>query len=328
MNRSIHIIQNKTKQNKMASITIQQLRQQIVPAPIDFSPFAQQHLTKLDTFCISQNPSSAAFTYIQKYRRNFLCMMASHPAAIAYLENTDDNIIYLSNADLINPKLSKKLLDIQLNLPLNNTPYFYDILSSNPSDPVVDHLLAHPEKISWHVFCKNTNSRAVAFMKKNVEKIYWFALSRNKNTGAVCLLEENPELVDFDELSANSNPRAFKLLLTQPHRINYNNLAYNTNPEAVAYLLENVAAEYPFGLNMHVLSANPAAMDYLEKNPTKIDFPKFWENSAIFEFDYQAIFKAWLPKFKDELLMVALHPDRIDRLVKQGFTVREIVDNL
>lgn len=91
----------------MTSITIQQLRQQIVPAPCHFSPFAQQHLTKLDTFCISQNPSPGAFTYIQKYRRNFLCMMASHPSSIAYLENTDDNIIYLSNADLCNPKLSK-----------------------------------------------------------------------------------------------------------------------------------------------------------------------------------------------------------------------------
>ena len=105
-------------------------------------------------------------------------------------------------------------------------------------------------------------------------------------------------------------------------------MAYNTNPEAVAYLLQNVEAEYPFGLNMHVLSVNPTAMDYLEKNPTKINFPKFWENPAIFEFDYQTSFKEKLPKLKDELLSVALHPDRIDRLLKQGFSVREIVDNL
>ena len=158
----------------MASITIQQLRQQIVPAASNFSPFALKYIENLDKVCLAWNRSSAAFAYIQKHRPNFLCMMISHPAAIAYLENTDENISYLSNAVLENPKISKKLLDIQL--AQNNTPDFYYILSNNPSDVAVDHLLDNPEKINWHKFCANTNSRAVAFIKKNVE-ITFFILS-------------------------------------------------------------------------------------------------------------------------------------------------------
>lgn len=133
----------------MASITIQELRQQMVPAPSNFTPFALQHIAKLDILCLAGNPSPAAFTYIQKHRPNFLYTMASHPSAIPYLENTEDNIDfdYLSNAVLENPKISKKLLDIEL--AYNNTPNFYDILSNNPSDPAVDHLLGNPEKINW-----------------------------------------------------------------------------------------------------------------------------------------------------------------------------------
>ena len=59
-----------------------------------------------------------------------------------------------------------------------------------------------------------------------------------------------------------------------------------------------------------------------------------WSNATVYEYsphpplDYQAMFKEHLPEFQEELLARSLHPDRIDRLVEQGYTQREIVDNL
>ena len=57
-----------------------------------------------------------------------------------------------------------------------------------------------------------------------------------------------------------------------------------------------------------------------------------WSNATIYEYsphpDYQAMFKEQLPAFQEELMARSLHPDRIDRLVEQGYSQREIVDNL
>jgi hypothetical protein len=316
----------------MASLTIEKLRHQIVAAPIKLSPFAQAHKWKMDVFMLAYNPSPAAFHYIRKYHSNILDLltgsMASNPSSIAYFEEHPDEMEYVIPNIISNPMLSAKVLEMLL--PNNTMPYFYQRLSANPSNAAVDHLLANPERIMWVEFCTNSNSRAVAFLRKNPSKINYSYLSTNTNSSAIRMLAADPAQIDFDQLSINSNPNAFKLLMEYPEQINYNNLAFNTNPAALAYLFENAILEYPypFGLNWRILSGNPAAISYLEANPEKVVFPKFWENPAIFEMDYQSIFDERLPELLDQLMMVSLHPDRIDRLVKMGFTSKEIAANL
>ena len=336
----------------MASpITIQELREQIVQAPMKLTPFAQSHKWQMDQFYLCENPSPTAFDYVRQHYTLKMekypvgtgilyDMLARNPAAIAYIErNTHgdgdgDGTDYLRNTLLSNSKLTANVLAMMLpitNITENN---FYSLLSGNPSNAAVDYMIDHhPNKICWSAFSKNTNPRAVAFLRKNPTKINWSCLSGNTSNEAVRLLQahSDSDLIDLDELSKNSNPHAFQLLLANAEntdQINYSNLAANTNPKALAYLFKHANTEQnPFGLNWFALSTNPAAIKYLEANPEKVVFPVFWKNPAIFEKDYQAFTKSHMSQLAEEIMMVALHPDRIDRWVQMGVALEEIVDS-
>ena len=97
----------------------------------------------------------------------------------------------------------------------------------------------------------------------------------------------------------------------------------NKNPKAVAWLIR-----HPEKIDWYRFSANPSAIDYLEMHPDEIIRYIFINNPAIFEYDYQSICKDRSSDMKELLRMISLHPDRIDRLIKQGISQREIVDNL
>jgi len=323
-------------------ITIQELRKQSVPAPMKLTAFAEKNKWRMDQFYLCDNPSPAAFHYIRKnfplYTENtrfgaeiLHSGLARNPAVIDYIEknpNTDAED-YLRNTIFSNPNLTENVLAMML--PLYNIAEisFYELMSANPSNTAVDYMMdQHPDKICWPEWCTNSNPRAVAFLRKNSTKINFSYLSGNTSNAAMCLLELYIEQIDFDQLSINSNPRAFQLLLNHAPYINYNRLAFNKNPEALAYLFQKAHTEYPYELNWHALSKNPAAIKYLEANPTKVVFPCFWQNPAIFDQDYHAVAKELMPLLKEELQLVAFHPDRIDQWVKMGVPVREIIDKL
>jgi hypothetical protein len=324
-------------------ITIQELREQIVPAPMKLTAFAEKNKSKMEQFYLSDNSSPAAFHYI---RQNFQLYTEDHqfgaellhsgltcnPAAIAYIENNinTDGEDYLRNTIFSNPSLTANVLAMMLPIYNITADNFYRLMSANPSSAAVDYMMdQHPDKICWPEWCTNSNPRAVAFLKKNRTKINYSYLSRNTSNEAMRLLEAvHPAHIDFDQLAMNSNPRAFKLLLEHAPYINYNNLAANKNPEALAYLFKHAHTEYPYEINWRVLTRNPSAMNYLEANPSKVVFPIFWQNPAIFEKDYHAVAKERMPLLKEELQHAAFHPDRIDLWVKMGVKKREIIDNL
>ena len=318
-------------------ITIQELREQIIPAPMKLSAFAESRKSRIDSMYLADNPSPAAFDYIQQHYAdspytNLLHRgLTKNPAAIAYIEkNTGTDAEDFLNAPIFtNPHLSAKVLAMMLPLYNITAANFYELMSANPSNVAVDYMIEHhADKICWHEWSRNSNPRAVAFLRKNLTKINYSYLSGNTSNEAMRILEVNPALIDFDELSMNSNPRAFKLLLEHADQINYNNLAANKNPKAVAYLFTHAPKEYPYGINYRLLSSNPAAITYLEANPHRVVFPNFWQNPAIFEKDYHAVAQERMPLLQEELLLVACHPDRIDRWVKMGVTKREIIDTL
>ena len=77
------------------------------------------------------------------------------------------------------------------------------------------------------------------------------------------------------------------------------------NPNAIHLLEKN-----PDKIVWYWLSMNPSAIYLLEKNPEKIDWESIYKNPAIFGIDFKEI-EMRMNIIKEELIAVALHPDRI-----------------
>ena len=95
------------------------------------------------------------------------------------------------------------------------------------------------------------------------------------------------------------NPNAIHLIEQNPNSINWDSLS--ENPNAIP-LLE----QYPDKINWDILSVIPNAIHLLEQNPEKIDWDILSYNPAIFEIDYNALYKRIEP-FKEQLIAKCFH---------------------
>ena len=75
-------------------------------------------------------------------------------------------------------------------------------------------------------------------------------------------------------------------------------------------------------INWFHLSSNPAAIHLLEANQDKIDWSCLSLNPAIFELDYQAMSIERSAFIKDELIAVALRPERVARWYVDGYDIQ------
>ena len=100
-------------------------------------------------------------------------------------------------------------------------------------------------------------------------------------------------------------------------------LMLNRNPK----LIKILEPEYPEDFYWETLSTNPIAIELLEKRQDDyLDWDTIWANPAIFEeeYDYEGMRQA--PRAdKAELLDAVMHPDRIDRFIAAGGTLREFI---
>ena len=102
----------------------------------------------------------------------------------------------------------------------------------------------------------------------------------------------------------------YKLLnWIQKDKLNYDNLS--SNHKAVQLLEQN-----PDKINWNNLSQNPNAIHLLQQNPEKIDWDILSYNPAIFEIDYNALYKRIEP-FKEQLIAQCFHPDRLVRYLEK-----------
>ena len=71
----------------------------------------------------------------------------------------------------------------------------------------------------------------------------------------------------------------------------------------------------PAKLSWPFLSGNVCAFDFLKDHPEKINWFKFSENPAIFEYDYKNMSRP----FTEELMAKRFHPDNMDKFDSWGF---------
>ena len=130
----------------------------------------------------------------------------------------------------------------------------------------------------------------------DIDKIYWPWLSRNP--AAIHLLEANPDKINWHWLSGN--PAAIHLLEANPQKIDWEWLSLN--PVAIHLLETN-----PDKIDWRVLSTNPDAIHLLEANQDKIYWCSLSSNTAIFQYDYEAMEKKCM-LFKEDLIKDRFHP--------------------
>ena len=128
------------------------------------------------------------------------------------------------------------------------------------------------------------------YMINQLNLVHCYALS--KNTNSIWFLYNNPILIDWDSLSYNMN--------------------------AIDLLSKNIDKIY-----WNLLSSNPSANDLLSQNIDKIDPLSIFKNLNIFEIDYTAI-KSRINIYSEELLMRALHPSRIQKMIDSGCDIDDL----
>ena len=158
----------------------------------------------------------------------------------------------------------------------------------------------------WSYLSMNINPIAIDLLEKNQEKINWYWLSENPN--AIHILEQNPDKIDWHSLSMN--PNAIPILEKNPDKIVWYWLSMNPN---AIHMLEQTLSSHSSTSEFNRTTTPPFGGSIVLQNQDKIDWDSIYKNPAIFGIDYKEM-EMRMNIIKEELISVALHPDRIAHL--------------
>ena len=227
-----------------------------------------------------------------------------NPAAIDILLQDEDTIVWNAFSENPHPKA------IEL-LTKNKRMIDYFELATNPSatELIIEQLKSKffeniPNDDSHYIIkqnihknyirrlCMNESTELINYIYKHYYTyIDWKVLSRN--CGAVDILLKNMDKIDYMSLSANSHPKIIKLMMeVYPHYIVWRNFIRHV-------------PDYAF-----IVKSNPEFKEWI------------WANPII--FDYKAISKYKMDIIKEELMMKALHPSRIEKLIEMGLDIDDL----
>jgi len=253
--------------------------------------------------------------------------LSNNPAAIDFLEDNKYLIVWDSLS--LNEEAYHLLIENQdkinwHNLSLNKGMFYllsknmYEInwlsLSKNPA--AIDILLHYNTSLhnygNLYCFNQNPHPRAIDYLIQNPDKIIWDALSLN--SGARKLFDIfGYSKVDWLVLSGN--PCVIDILLKNTNKVYWPYFNMNPHPKAVEYLKEHYEL-----IDWTFISMNPYAEEIIVKNLDKINWKTLSKNPCIFQFNmYKCATVQRTQVYKDELIAIALHPDRIDAYIQKGY---------
>lgn len=269
-------------------------------------PIIEQNLDKLDRECwrgLSKNPY-AIHILEKNLDKVFWAELSSNPNAISILEKYPDKVhlpSLLKNKNAIH--MIEKHIDMYMG-KINNA-----CISSITSNPFLD---------SVHI----------RILEHHIDKIDYMGWTRlSENPMAIPILEKYPNKIHITHLlnlSSIQNPSVITIIEKNIDKLTLCCwMRLSANPCAIPILEKNLDK-----INWFSLSRNPNAFHILEKYPEKIDWQSIdWDdlstNHAIFELDYDSI-RHRCSIYKEELIEIALHPSRIEKIIKSGIHVEEL----
>lgn len=268
--------------------------------------------SKLRIIELHYNPNG--FDYLLLHRLdeikwNLLCLMGSDDALITISDKSID-WTFLS----MNPSITAMF---RLNQHKQNISWF-DLLQNPYAIELIIENFNKIKKIKWiSMLSQNTHPKAIELLSKHINIIDWYYLSSNPS--AMPLLLQHPDKINWRGLSLNPHPSAVHLLFENTDKIDWYNFNKNPHPTIIAYL-----KEHPDQIVWATLCSNPGAEELFLLYPEKILWHCISSNPCIFEYNYKkcrTVFRTTL--LKDELLAMAMHPDRIDYYLKMGYTLSD-----
>jgi hypothetical protein len=258
--------------------------------------------TKLVSFALCLNPNAIQY-------------LTEHPQLIQY-----DYLSYNQNA-------YELLIQDTANISSRNFAF--------NTHPDAENIIKNKQNKHWKNICQNP--ALIRLIKENPDKIHWDSLSRNP--AAISMLKLNFEKIVWSEFCLNTSPDAIQMIKANPDKIDWFSLS--VNPSAIKYLEQNIdkvdfwalswntAAIHLIEANMNKihwmgLSSNSSAMHILKKNQSKIDWVQFSTNPGIFDYNYQTLAIERTNLLREELMMNALHPSRIQKLLDAGADIDDL----
>jgi ribosomal protein L24E len=266
---------------------------------------------------LSNNPYAIELLKKNPDKINWL-LLSSNPGAIQLLKENPDKINW--------HELSLNPAAIQL-LKENPDKINWAMLSENPN--AIYLLRKNPDKIDWGHLSINPN--AIELLHKKSKEV-----DSNGNPNRCYYGTFNKKNISIDYLGRNPilTPRLHDCKCPDNNRDPCSNYNFNVSINAIYVNLYkdsdrnfwidlsrrpnaiDLLKQYPDRIDWINLShnSNPDALELLQQNPDKIVWQKLSKNPNIFEIDtyHYSKLKERMDIFRDELLEIAMHPNRID----------------
>lgn len=270
-------------------------------------PILEKNLDKINWNMLSTN-SGAMHLLKNNPDKIHWIYLSKNPSAIEYLEENIDKVFweYVQKNDKgaslllkyphqidFEKKFSVLCLMDLFDAGIDITPVFEQegmIERISHFSQNVTFLEKYAHILSWEGISQNPY--AISILEKNIKKMVPFQLC--KNPSAIHLIETY-----FDQIFSTDDPDI----------LNYLWFCLCENKNAI-HIIEKNLDKLKYDA-WYALSGNPSAIHLLEANPDKVYYLSLSANSAIFELDYDFL-RRRLDIFREELLMKALHPSRLE----------------
>jgi hypothetical protein len=257
---------------------------------------------KLLSFALCLNPNAIQYLKEHPHLINYDYLSYNQNAYELLIQNPD-NICASNFAFNTHPETA--------NIIKHKRVKYWKNICQNPS--LIQLIKENPDKIHWDSLSRNP--AAISMLKLHFDKIVWAEFCLNTSPEAIEIIKANPDKIDWFTLSVN--PSAIKYLEKHPDKINYWALSWNT---AAIHLIESNMDK----IHWMGLSSNSSAMHILKRNQSKIDWVQFSTNPGIFDYNYQTLAIERTNTFREELMMNALHPRRIQKMLDSGMDLEDI----
>jgi len=279
------------------------------------------------------------------------------PGFIDFLEKNPENIDWPTLSK--NPAAIKLLLKNKYHIrwsPLSANPAAIDLLlenknridwkefSKNPHPKAFQYLMEHKHKICWQSFSSNLNPDACIYLEKNQIYINWNSIAANPNAYEILKVQypyfpnyyygifinmcsnPNPDIIRLLDIPRivwsvlSRNPAGIDVLLKYPEQIDWPTFSENPHPLAIKHMRANKDKIY-----WECLLGNCGAIDLIKEMSYTYPITEYiWFNPSLFEIDYISMAEERMTLLREELMMKALHPSRIQRLIELGCEIDDL----
>lgn len=270
--------------------------------------------SKLCGFYLSDNKNAIDYLTINPYLIDWKNISKNESAIDLILQNKDKiDWHYLSLNKSAGYILAKNMFCISWQNAVMNSSLIDMILHYDK------HKYNYKSELYYmYNFNKNPHKRAIQYFLDNPEKIIWDSMSENTSVIQIC------EQFGYSKLnwtSISKNPDFIHILLKYPEHIYWPLFSLNTSSVAIKYL-----RKHKHLIDWVFLSMNPAAEELILENLDKVCWATLSKNPIIFEFNtYKCSTVQRTQIYKEELIAVAMHPDRIKKYLDAGYSLYDII---